>query len=138
MVGQSMGKKALVQLLLLPRTDAPACAAPAAAAAVDDEQTQLVLLHLLLPLQQQHCSRNHWFKKLSPIEPLGQPCDKKIQKLRSLKIRNSGYPGLGVPISYFALLTLASLVSSRKEESQETKGVDFAFQKLGAKPLQSL
>ena len=30
--------------------------------------------------------------------------------MREVKVRNPGYPGFGVPISYFALLILSSLV----------------------------
>ena len=51
----------------------------------------------------------------------------------AFKIRNPGYPGLGVPISYSFCLRWCC---SHKNGNQETKGVDFVFQNLGAKPLQ--
>ena len=61
-------------------------------------------------LQQQHCLRTHWFKKLSPSD--SRATQKYIHKMRAFKTRNPGYlyPGLGVPSSYFALSHLSSLV----------------------------
>ena len=78
-------------------------------------------------VQQQHCLRNQWFKKLSPSD--SRATIKQITKMHKLKIRNPGYPDLGVPISYFALLIVSSpflFVQKR----QETKGLDFVSQKL--------
>ena len=81
-------------------------------------------------LQQQHCLRNHWFKKLSPSD--SRATQKYIHKMSAFKIGNPGYPGLGVPISCFALSHFVFAIKG----NQETKGVYFVFPKLGATPLQ--
>ena len=49
------------------------------------------------------------------IEPLGQPCD--TNKMRAFIVRNPGYPGLGVPISYFALshFVFAGVVRTKRK-----------------------
>ena len=84
-------------------------------------------------LQQQHCLRNHWFKKLSPSD--SRATQKYIHKMRAFKTRNPGYPGLGVPISYFALSHFClRWNSSHKKGNQETKGVDFVFQSSAPNP----
>ena len=71
------------------------------------------------------------------IEPLGQPCDKKLYtKNARIENKKSRVPGLGVPISYFVLYQFVFAGFDRAKGNQETQGVGVVLQKLGAKPLQ--
>ena len=69
----------------------------------------------MVVIQQQHCLRNHWFKKLSPSD--SRATQIYMHEMRAFKIRNPGYPGLGVPITFFALshFVFAGVVRTKKE-----------------------
>ena len=85
-------------------------------------------------VQQQHCLRNHWFKKLSPSD--SRSTQKYVHKMRAFKIRNPGYPGLGVPISYFALSHfLSSLVLFAQKRKPRNQGSRFRIPKARRQTL---
>ena len=74
-------------------------------------------------LKQQHCLRNHWFKRLT---------QKYIHEMRAFEIRNTGNPGLGVPISYFALSHFAGVARTKQEAKKLSR---FRIQKAQRQTL---
>ena len=55
--------------------------------------------------------------------------------MREVKVRNPGYPGFGVPISYLALLILSSLVLFVQKRKPRNSGSRFRIPKARRKAL---
>ena len=87
----------------------------------------------MVVIQQQHCLRNHWFKKLSPSD--SRATQIYMHKMRAFKIRNPGYPGLGVPIMFLLFLILSSLVLFAQKKKPRTLGSRFRIPKARRQTL---
>ena len=98
----------------------------------------LGVLIIRIVLQQQHCLRNHWFKKLSPTDSRAKQIHIYIY-IHKMRIQNMKSRVPWTRCANFLFCSFSFCLRwccSHKKRNQETKGVDFVFQRLGAKPLQ--